>query len=1560
SSEVTDRNSGKAVTSGLVSMWTFDEGSGTSCSDDVNDNDGTVSGASWVVISEGSVQTDIYEYYSPSGLLKRKIEAATGDVYEYEDDNSYYNNNSYGRPLIASSHTTTVLGGTYTSSSWYKEYTWDTQDVEIAEYDGEYSVSAGYSTKADVQSDEMRVKYVYMHNSHYTVNTASSNWDMVAKAIYDTNGEGDSNFLEAYQWYSGNGYTPGEGDLMKSYNKSEGTGTEWDNTQDHKVITSAVYTASSPLVGGVYTPNDYYLTYDWSDDDVIEKGYSGTYTVSSTYTTRTDVVASELRVEKTYKHTGDYTLHNSTWYLEDQLIYKSDGTTKDDYFEYYSDGSGSTPGETRRAIDYGNDLSEWSRPFDDVISLDNSVRNTRSYMNCGSDSSLDITGALTLEAWVRTTADTTGTRAFIFNKFDQDNTKDGYALALVNNKLLFYCQSGSTGAWVGSSSNSAINDGFWHHIAVTYSSGSGTYYIDGQADGTFGTSTDPGSTSGLDLHIGGTSRGGKNIGFNGDIEHAGIYSTSLKSSDIALLSIERDISTNAVSEWDFTEGSGTTVSDSAGSNTGTLVNTISWNDSKHRKVLYASYPSNGTKTLYGSYTTDNSYNAYDWNYRQGVYTTGHMKVAMYDGSYTASGGDALYNGIVDSELRVEYVYAHNGEYTNLDPSSNTWTQKAQTIYDPADGTTVDELYEWYTSGRMKRSYDSSTGNGTEWEDTANHYTIGTATYTTTVIVSGLYTADNSYSTYDWTYSNGIYTTGYVGIDVYDGEYSVDVGDAIAADVVASEKRVTNVYKHNGDYTDLDASSNNWTHMVSEVYSTDADTIIELSEWYSDSSLRRYYEEDSGYGTEWEPTSQGHKVVLSAKYTTEVLVSGLYTASNSYKTYDWNPTQGGYTTGYVEVEVFDGMYIADSGEANWVDVQDSEYRVGYIYKHNGSYTNLDPSSNGWNMVAKEIVDTDGDTTLEAYEWYISGNGLKRSYDASTYNATEWQDSASHYVVGTASYTTTVLESGVYTASNSYKTFDWTYDTGQVLMTLYDGEYSVDFGDDLGADVQAAEKRLEYVYKHNSVYTNLDTSSNGWRMLHKGLYSTDGSTLIEGNWFYDNSDNRLYQKLEGEGSSDDAYQYFDAGQGIGGDDTYYAEIRWAGDYTIYGFRGDYTNHPNGSGGVDWMQYDASYSTLAEYNIDSMKTFEYYSGSYSNVHEWINEYTWNTNTWTLVQSHQHDTSGNYSTTTYGRTTNDSFKPSDIPDKPAVTGSGGSSLYGADMIDNIVSEDALIPEEMKSFFEKIDRLEKTYSGEGVLVALLDSGLDSGRLEVDIGGGYDFAGKSRSDGLGDDDYTDSTGHGTSTAEVFNETAPDAEVLVAKVLDDYGMTSSSIVADAIKFAVDAGARVLAMPFELMPVSVMLDKTIDYALEKGAILIASAGNSGSEIEDKSLASKEGVLTVGSIEKDGALSAWSNYGDELDLLAPWDVVENEEGTSYSAAFVAGVAALMLEEDPDLTSNELIAKLKELMPEVRKDKEEHKIKGDDAEEVLSMLDAERENREGFTGYTIQEEGAVDILDQ
>jgi subtilisin family serine protease len=283
----------------------------------------------------------------------------------------------------------------------------------------------------------------------------------------------------------------------------------------------------------------------------------------------------------------------------------------------------------------------------------------------------------------------------------------------------------------------------------------------------------------------------------------------------------------------------------------------------------------------------------------------------------------------------------------------------------------------------------------------------------------------------------------------------------------------------------------------------------------------------------------------------------------------------------------------------------------------------------------------------------------------------------------------------------------------------------------------------------------------------------------------------------------------------------------------------------------------------------------------------------------------------------------------------SGGTSLAIETGLLNAWEDDSVIPEGLEYLGDKLNELKASASGEGVTVAVLDSGIGENDL---------------------------TGHGTKMSDAVKAAAPSADVLDTRVLDSEDNTSSGVVSDAVKNAVDNGARVLLMSFNLFPVYDNVKEAIDYAARKGAILVAAAGNEASEILDKSLAAQDNVITVGSVDADGKISAWSNYGSEIDLYAPWDVIEGQEeaGTSYSAAFVAGLAALILEDNPEFTADDVLAELKSMMPAVKKDAEvkkdaDVKIKGVSVDEVVSLQDVLRKQKAEFTGTSV-EVGVVD----
>ncbi|NQT32816.1 MAG: S8/S53 family peptidase, partial [Candidatus Omnitrophica bacterium] len=477
----------------------------------------------------------------------------------------------------------------------------------------------------------------------------------------------------------------------------------------------------------------------------------------------------------------------------------------------------------------------------------------------------------------------------------------------------------------------------------------------------------------------------------------------------------------------------------------------------------------------------------------------------------------------------------------------------------------------------------------------------------------------------------------------------------------------------------------------------------------------------------------------------------------------------------------------------------------------------------------------------------------------------------------------------TKNTNYESFTFAADgtTMTEHISYYDGAWNRDsnFTGTLGDGDVHAQRNEVYNDVNCTDYqgVNIFTYYSSGKIKKKDISGPGG--WIETFWHYNDSANRPRKMLKSNG---EAAEYFNT-------PGYKATTYWAtnGNVTHWASVSDYDT--SGSYRCQWYK---SGSTL--------QRFTYYSSGYVQYKN-IYSVSGSTATWVSAEGYQNAGSFPFGTWDGAKTRETTGAPSamSIPGKPQRSDTS-SLMLGEEPAVNEAADD-LIPESMEHFTDKLNELKSVSTGEGVTIAILDTGIDTDKLNIDVIGGFDFASEN-------ENYTDILGHGTRTASVINEVAPEADVVAVKVFDDNNETTSSIVANAIRYAVDMGARVLSMPFTLFPISDQLEAAIDYAVDMGAILIAAAGNEGTEILEGSLAADDNVITVGSADPDGSFSAWSNYGNELDLAAPWDVItadgENEAGTSFSAALVSGITALMLAENPEMTREDVIEKLADLM--------------------------------------------------
>jgi subtilisin family serine protease len=182
-------------------------------------------------------------------------------------------------------------------------------------------------------------------------------------------------------------------------------------------------------------------------------------------------------------------------------------------------------------------------------------------------------------------------------------------------------------------------------------------------------------------------------------------------------------------------------------------------------------------------------------------------------------------------------------------------------------------------------------------------------------------------------------------------------------------------------------------------------------------------------------------------------------------------------------------------------------------------------------------------------------------------------------------------------------------------------------------------------------------------------------------------------------------------------------------------------------------------------------------------------------------------------------------------------------------------------------------------------------------------------------------GHGTMVAGVIHLVAPKAMILPLKAFQADGGGYTSDVIRAIYRAVQNGANILSMSFSFATPSQELSQAISFANRNGVISVASAGNDGKKMLAYPAAFADRVMGVASTTNDDVRSTFSNYGSGLVWVAapgegivttyPLGTYAAAWGTSFSAPFVSGAAALLLNVKAATESqgSQAVAKAKKL---------------------------------------------------
>ena len=283
----------------------------------------------------------------------------------------------------------------------------------------------------------------------------------------------------------------------------------------------------------------------------------------------------------------------------------------------------------------------------------------------------------------------------------------------------------------------------------------------------------------------------------------------------------------------------------------------------------------------------------------------------------------------------------------------------------------------------------------------------------------------------------------------------------------------------------------------------------------------------------------------------------------------------------------------------------------------------------------------------------------------------------------------------------------------------------------------------------------------------------------------------------------------------------------------------------------------------------------------------------------------------------------------------------------------------------------ELGYTGKGVLVAIIDSGVNYNHVDLkdhlwDGGSqypyhGYNFIapGQSTLDNKGHGTHCAGTICGDGTSGLATGMAPDATLMCLKVSDPNVNATTEQIISAIEFAVDNGADIISMSLGWYPstdLSATFRTVFSNVLEAGVVTAVAAGNSGSEQssypvpynvrtpgncpppwihpdQQGNAGGTTSVISVGAVDYSNVVAAISSRGPSTwkyttyndysynpgiglirpDIVAPGVSVKSlsnesnngyaiKAGTSMATPCVAGVMALMLEKNPDLTPADL----------------------------------------------------------
>lgn len=230
------------------------------------------------------------------------------------------------------------------------------------------------------------------------------------------------------------------------------------------------------------------------------------------------------------------------------------------------------------------------------------------------------------------------------------------------------------------------------------------------------------------------------------------------------------------------------------------------------------------------------------------------------------------------------------------------------------------------------------------------------------------------------------------------------------------------------------------------------------------------------------------------------------------------------------------------------------------------------------------------------------------------------------------------------------------------------------------------------------------------------------------------------------------------------------------------------------------------------------------------------------------------------------------------------------------------------------------SWGNDSITIAVVDTGVDANHPDLSANLVYGYNAITNTSNTDDDQ-----GHGTHVAGIASGiinnnrgiagVSGKSKIMPIKALSSTGSGYTSDIGEGIMWAADRGAKVINLSLGGPYYDQYLQDSVNYAYNKGALIIAAAGNSNTSAPSYP-AALNNVVAISAVDQSNSRASFSNYGSYIDLAAPGVSIYSttydggygyKSGTSMAAPFVAGAAALIWSLDNNKSAGEIETILK-----------------------------------------------------